>query len=169
MYVFSIHLTPATLDIIFLYVQFLSSMLSPSAIRNYLTGVKLLHLFSGQEFPFNKDFILLLTLRGIVRNALHIWLRAPLVTPHVCLKKSRNNTREKNIVFFHVLIYPITRHSPLALLGQVDEWTAKSSRFSITSCLLELSRIMAAKTLKNPYHWQIWGSNFPRRGRKPIY
>ena len=105
MYVFSIHPTPATLDIIFLYVQFLSSMLSPSAIRNYLTGVKLLHLFSGQEFPFNKDFILLLTLRGIVRNALHIWLRAPLVTPHVCLKKSRNNTREKNIVFFHVCWY----------------------------------------------------------------
>ena len=174
MYVFSIHPTPATLDTIFLYVQFLSSMLSPSAIRNYLTGVKLLHLFSGQEFPCNKDFILLLTLRGIARNALHIWLRAPLVTPHVfyhvncgviqgfpALRKAVT-THVKKISYFSTCVdmpnYLLTRHSPLALLVQVDEWTAKSSRFSITSCLLELSRIMAAKTLKNPYHWQIWGS-----------
>ena len=36
----------------------------------------------------------------------------------------------------------------LAPLGQVDEWTAKPSRFSAQGSLSELSRIMAAKTLK---------------------
>ena len=49
----------ATLDTICLYVQFLSRTLSPPAIRNYLSGVKLLHLFSGLDFPFNKDFFTL--------------------------------------------------------------------------------------------------------------
>ena len=141
MYVFSIHPTPATLDTNFLYVQFLSSMLSPSAIRNYLTGVKLLHLFSGQEFPFNKDFILLLTLRGIAHNALHI----RLVTPHVFLsrklrcctrisglKKSRNNTREKNIVFFHVCWYTqLAAYTSLAFGAIRSGWWMNSKVFTI--------------------------------------
>ena len=75
--------TPATLDTVCLYVQFLSRTLSPPAIRNCLSGVKLLHLFSGFEFLFNKDFLLSLTLRSIARNALHTPRRAPPVTPDV--------------------------------------------------------------------------------------
>ena len=75
--------TPATLDTICLYVQFLSRRLSPPAICNYLSEVKLLHLFSGPEFPFTKDFVLSLKLRDIARNALHTPRRAPLVTPDV--------------------------------------------------------------------------------------
>ena len=46
-------------------------------------GLKLLHLFSGFEFLFNKDFLLSLTLRGIARNALHTPRRALPVTPDV--------------------------------------------------------------------------------------
>ena len=42
----------------------------------------------------------------------------------------------------------LIRHSPLAPLGQVDEWAAKPSRFSMQGSLSELSRTMAAKTLK---------------------
>ena len=52
------------LDTNCLYVQFLSRTLSPPAIRNYLSEGKLLHLFSGLEFPFNKDFHLSLRLCG---------------------------------------------------------------------------------------------------------
>ena len=52
------------LDTNCLYVQFLSRTLCPPAIRNYLSEAKLLHLFSGLEFPFNKDFLLSLTLCG---------------------------------------------------------------------------------------------------------
>ena len=43
----------------------------------------------------------------------------------------------------------LTGHSPLAPLGQVDKWMNLNK-----SCLSKLSRIMAAKTLKNLYRWQ---------------
>ena len=49
-----------------------------------------------------------------------------------CPKKSRNITSEKVSHFFTCVVianYLLTRHSPLALLGQVDELTAKPSRF----------------------------------------
>ena len=142
MYVFSIHPTPATLDTNLLYVQFLSSMLSPSAIRNYLTGVKLLHLFSGQEFPFNKDFILLLTLRGIAHNALHIRLRAPLVTPHVfyhvncgviqgfpALRKAVT-THVKKISYFSTCV-DIPNYTSLAFGATRSGWWMNSKVFTI--------------------------------------
>ena len=45
----------------------------------------------------------------------------------------------------------LTRHSPFAPLGQVDEQTAKPSPFLIQSRLSKFFRSMAAKTLKNPY------------------
>lgn len=70
-------------------MQFLSCTLSPPAIRNYLSGVKLSHLFSGLDFPFNKDFLLSLTLRGIARNALHTPCRAPPVTLHILCQISK--------------------------------------------------------------------------------
>ena len=49
-------------------------------------------------------------------------------------EKSCNKTREKKSYFFTCVVIAnqlLTRHSPLAPLGQVNEWTAKSSRFSI--------------------------------------
>ena len=70
-------------------MQFLSRTLSPPTICNYLSGVKLLHLFSGLDFPFNKDFLLSLTLRGILRNALQTPCRAPPVTPDILCQISR--------------------------------------------------------------------------------
>ena len=45
---------PAELTTVCLYVQFLSRTLTPPSIRNYLSGVKLLHLFSGVDYPFTK-------------------------------------------------------------------------------------------------------------------
>ena len=45
----------------------------------------------------------------------------------------------------------LTRHSPCAPLGQVDEWTAKPSPFSIHGPLSESVRIMATKIRKNSY------------------
>ena len=49
-------------------------------------------------------------------------------------EKNRNNTREKISYFFtcvDIANQLLTRHSPLAPLGQVDKWMAKRSRFSI--------------------------------------
>ena len=54
-----------------------------------MSGVKLFHLFSGLDFPYTKDFLLSLTLRGIARNALHTPHRAPPVTPYILFQMSR--------------------------------------------------------------------------------
>ena len=65
--------------------------------------------------------------------------------------ESCNNTRGKISYFFtcvDIVNQLLTRHSPLAPIGQVDERTAKPSRFSIQDSLTELSRIVAVKTLK---------------------
>ena len=53
-----------------------------------LSGVKLLHLFTGADYAFTKDFILSLTLRGIARNALNTPRRAPPVTTSILLSIS---------------------------------------------------------------------------------
>ena len=85
-------------------MQFLSRTLSPPAIRNYLSGVKLLHLFSGLDFPFNKDFLLSLTLCGIARNALHTPCRAPPVTPDILCQISRVLNFETDPSFMHAVL-----------------------------------------------------------------
>ena len=47
-----------------------------------------INLFTVADYPFTKDFILSLTLRGIARNALHTPRRAPPVTPSILLSIS---------------------------------------------------------------------------------
>ena len=63
----------------------------------------------------------------------------------------------------------VTRHSPFAPLGQVDDWTAKPSPLSIQGRLSEFFRIMAAKTLKNPYRLQTMTFKLSEKGKKPKY
>ena len=81
------------------------------------------------------------------------------------LREAVTTHAEKCEIFlrvFDITNQLLTRHSPFVPLGQVDEWTAKLSPFSIHGLWL----------LK---HWKIhiahrkWLSNFPRRGRKPKY
>ena len=72
-------------------------------------------------------------------------------------EKSRNNTREKKIVFFHVFWYSQSAaYTSLAFSATRSGWWMNGKAFTIlnTSCLSELSRIMAVKTLKNPYRWR---------------
>ena len=87
-------------------------------------------------------------------------------------EKSRNNTREKISYFFRCVDIAnqlLTRHSPLAPIYQVDEWTAKLSRFSmqvVSRSFLELWRLRHKKIRIADRQW---GSNFSRKGGKPIY
>ena len=59
----------------------------------------------------------------------------------------------------------------LAFGASRSGWWMNGKAFTIlnTSFLSELSRIMAAKTRKKSVSLTDWGSNFLRRGRKPIY
>ena len=80
---FNLKPLPATLDTVCLYCQFLSRSMTPLSIRNYLSGVKLLHVFTGFEFPFYDAPELKLTLRGLDRLLKHAPSCAPSVTARV--------------------------------------------------------------------------------------
>ena len=64
-----------------MYFQFLSRSMTPQSVRNYLSGVNLLHVVTGFDFPFYETFELRLTLRGLDRMHRHLPSRAPPVTP----------------------------------------------------------------------------------------
>ena len=68
------------------------------------------------------------------------------------LRKAETPLVKKITIFFCFYANQLlTRHSHFAPLGRVDKWMAEPSLFAIHSCLSKFSRIMAAKTLKNPY------------------
>ena len=74
-------------------------------------------------------------------------------------EKSWNKTRVWKKYYIFSRVFDIanqlrTLHSPFVPLGQVDEWTTKLLTFSIHGCLSKFPRIMAVKTLKNPYRLQ---------------
>ncbi len=63
------------------YAQFLSRTLKPPSVRNYLSGVKMLHILLGFEYKFSDDINLKLVVRGIARMNPHVPHRARPVTP----------------------------------------------------------------------------------------
>lgn len=77
---FKFRSVPTNSNIICLYAQFLSFSITPQSIRNYLNGVRLLHLYLGEEFPFLKDFIVKVTLKGISRLVSHTPKQALAIT-----------------------------------------------------------------------------------------
>ena len=78
---FNLVFLPASLQTICLYCQFLSRSMTPPSVRNFLSGVKLLHLMLGFELPDLSVHEIKITLRGIERLALHRPHRAPRITP----------------------------------------------------------------------------------------
>lgn len=74
---------PATAHVIALYCQFLSQSLPLQSIRDYLSGVKLLHLIVGFDFPFLQSYKVCLTLKSIQHTVKHTPNRAPPITPDI--------------------------------------------------------------------------------------
>ncbi len=88
---FSLAPFPASVDVLSLYAQFLSrTFKTVEAIRNYLSGVRSLHLFQGLECPSSSEFELKLVLDGIKRLNPHCPKRARPITP-VILNQIRNH------------------------------------------------------------------------------
>ena len=77
---------PATAHVVALYCLFLSRSLTPQSIHNYLSGIKLLHLIAGFDFPFLQSYEVRLPLKGIQRLAKHTLNRAPPITPEILSK-----------------------------------------------------------------------------------
>ena len=76
---------PADPVTIYAFAQFISRSMVPSTVGNYLSGVKMLHIFHGMEYPHSEDFLLRLELRGISRLNPHVPVRAIPVTPKILL------------------------------------------------------------------------------------
>ena len=75
---------PADAETIYAYAQFLSRSLLPASVRNYLSGVRMLHIFLGLPYVHAQDFLLQLELRGISRLHPHVPIRAKPITPNIC-------------------------------------------------------------------------------------
>ena len=92
MFCIHFHLTPlpADLDTICMYSQFLSrSFKSPQAIRNYVQGVKFLHIITGHEYEFSNNRILHMVLRGIEKGLEHMPGRAIPISPDILKSVAR--------------------------------------------------------------------------------
>lgn len=71
---------PVSEHVLCLYAQFLSRTLTVGAIRNYLNGVRLFHLFHGTDYPHTSSFPLRLTLLGLAKSSTHIPKQALAIT-----------------------------------------------------------------------------------------
>lgn len=81
---------PASLDTMCLYAQYLSrSFKSTISLRNYLHGVRLLHLYSGFEFPLLDSFDFKLLLRGLDRLHPHCPKQAMAMSPEILVELHR--------------------------------------------------------------------------------
>ena len=58
----------------------------PASVRNYRSGVKLLHLLAGEDITVIKSYELMILLRGLNRLAQHVPNRVPPVTPDILLQ-----------------------------------------------------------------------------------
>ena len=76
---------PVDSETVYAYAQFLSRSMKPPTIRNYLSGVKMLHILLGLPYPHSEDFLLKLELRGLARLHPHVPVRAKPVTPDILL------------------------------------------------------------------------------------
>ena len=75
---------PADLETVLLYAQFLSrSFKAPQSIKNYLNGVKFLHILFGHEYQYTGNYMISLLFRGIERKANHVPQRAVPITPNI--------------------------------------------------------------------------------------
>jgi len=82
------HLTPVpvTTGVLLLYAQFLSrTFVSVASIKNYISGVRIVHLGMGVMFP-EPDFSLNLLLKGLARLHPHEESRAIPITPLLLLR-----------------------------------------------------------------------------------
>ena len=116
---------PASENVLCLYVQFLSRTLTVGAIRNYLNGVCLFHLFHGIDYPHHSSFPLKLTLLGLAKSSTHTSMQALPITVSVLRR------------VFHVL------HPDTAL-----EWVVYCAALFAFFLIARLSNILPVSTAR---------------------
>ena len=78
---------PASIETVQLYIQFLSrEFASVQSIKNYVNGVKLLHLYKSAAFPHVGNFNVNLLYRGLSRTKLHCAKQVLPITVDILFK-----------------------------------------------------------------------------------
>ena len=84
---FGLDALPSSVNVLTLYAQFLSrSFKSVQSIQNYISGVKILHLFTENKFPEFDLFHLKQVFKGLARLNPHCPKRAYPVSPYMLLQ-----------------------------------------------------------------------------------
>ena len=91
-----------------LYAQFLSrSFRSVSSIKNYVSGVKTLHLMVGAPTEQFNDFLLNLSFQGLSKLKQHLVKKAAIITPDILLGiyASMDFSNHDNYAFWCLFIF----------------------------------------------------------------
>ena len=83
---FNLTFLPASVNTVCMYIQYLSrSFKSIQSVKNYLNGVRVLHLYAGFEFNMLQLFEVKILLKGLTRLKQHRVKRAAAITPDILL------------------------------------------------------------------------------------
>ena len=80
---------PASLDTILCYATFLSRSLTPASTRNYIGGVKLIHVLARWEFPHTQHIEFRLLSKGLAKQNPHIQVHKLPITPSILMDMFR--------------------------------------------------------------------------------
>lgn len=114
---------PLDCHLICLYIQYLSrSLKSPQSIRNYISGIKTLHLLLNLPFPDLKDLSVRLTLLGIDKSLSHIPQPAQPMTVEILLKLYHilDLSVEQNLVLWGLFLFSFFTFSRKSQFIPVD-------------------------------------------------
>ena len=117
---------PVSTQILQLYAQFLSRTLkSVDSIKNYISGIKTMHLILGFPVEQINSFVLNLSLRGLTRVKMHCVKKAEAITPETLLQISSvlNLEDDSDKVFWCLFLFAfflLARKSNLVPTSQAD-------------------------------------------------
>lgn len=145
---------PATAHVIALYCQSLSRSLTPQSIRNYLSGVKLLHLVAGFEFPFLQSHEVCLLLKGLQRTVKHTPNRAPPITPDILSKlvSVTDLADGQGVMFVCAFLFPFRCGVPGELIQIFGDWASDAYKTYLEISLpakVQVAEQMKLRLLQN--------------------
>ena len=142
---------PASSKVLCCYVEFLSrTFKSVDSIKNYLSGVKLLHLLLEQDCSAFKSVELKLALKGIARLNPHSPLRAKSMTPQLLLKIYQILDKNDPVDITMFALYLVAFFSLLRKSNLVCD---ALKNFDANRCLLRQDVIVGEKSMLLVITW----------------
>ena len=129
---FGLGYLPADTNILSLYAQFLSRTFKPTkSIKNYISGIKIMHYILGFSTDKINDFLLNLSLKGIARLHPHCIQQAHVITPTMLSQMSShmNLTAKIDIVYWCLFLFAFYLFARKSNLVPTTKRDLKSKKF----------------------------------------